>query len=283
MKYLSIALTLGLLACGGQEATTETKKEAPVAKTKAKSPRADKTKSAPIKARPPLKALTEEQKAAALLNPELHNRMAPEKYAVTLKTTKGDVIVEIYRAWAPTGADRFYHLSEIGYYDQNGFFRYVPNFVVQWGLNGDPAVNTAWKSARITDDKKNGQSNDAGTITFATSGPNSRTTQLFINLKDNARLDGMGFTPFGKVIKGMDIIKNLNAEYGQKPNQGLITSTGNAYLKAEFPKLDYIKTIVVAAGAPRLPAKAPATVKAKAIQAIKEGKSPLKAKSKGSH
>jgi peptidyl-prolyl cis-trans isomerase A (cyclophilin A) len=188
--------------------------------------------------------LTADQKREALRNPALHNRQAPDNYRVQFDTTKGPFIVGVTRAWAPTGADRFYHLVDIGFYNDTGFFRNVRNFVVQWGLNGDPVVNLAWKNARIQDDWQSdpstGHSNTAGTIVFATSGPNTRTSQLFINFKNNSNLDRMGFTPFGSVVEGMDIVNSLNNEYGQTADQGRITLEGNSYLKANFPKMDFI-------------------------------------------
>lgn len=164
-----------------------------------------------------------------------------EKFHVKLATSRGDIIVEVDPALAPKGAARFRELVEQKHYDECRFFRVVPDFVVQFGINGDPAVAKKWKENRIKDDKVAG-SNARGTLTFATSGPNSRTTQLFINLKDNKRLDTLGFAPFARVVQGMDVVDALNAEYGEEPNQGSIQAEGNAYLNKEFPKLDYIKT-----------------------------------------
>ncbi|RMG39117.1 MAG: peptidylprolyl isomerase [Planctomycetota bacterium] len=175
---------------------------------------------------------------------------APQTYQVRFHTTKGDFVVEVHRDWAPRGADRFYRLVNEGFYDNCAFFRIVPNFVVQFGINGDPSVQDRWRDAVILDDPVK-QSNRRGTITFATSGPHSRTTQVFINLADNGRLDEMGFAPFGEVIEGMDVVDSLNAEYGERPDQSRIQFEGNAYLKREFPRLDYILTArVVAPGKP---------------------------------
>jgi peptidyl-prolyl cis-trans isomerase A (cyclophilin A) len=164
---------------------------------------------------------------------------APAEFRVRFTTSRGDFAVLVKREWAPQGADRFYNLVRLGFYDSARFFRVVPDFVVQFGLNGDPRTSMAWKDARIPDDPGK-QTNARGTITFATSGPNSRTTQVFINFKDNARLDGMGFSPFGRVIAGMDVVDALNAEYREQPNQGSIEMQGNAYLMHEFPRLDFI-------------------------------------------
>jgi peptidyl-prolyl cis-trans isomerase A (cyclophilin A) len=158
---------------------------------------------------------------------------------VNLDTSKGPVVIEVHRDWAPMGVDHFLALVKAGYYDGDRFFRVVPGFVVQFGLNGDPAVTAKWKDMPLQDDPVT-QSNTMGTVTYATAGPNTRTTQLFINLGDNQRLDSMGFAPFGRVISGMDVIQNIYAGYGEKPDQGLIEMQGNAYLQSQFPRLDYI-------------------------------------------
>ena len=164
----------------------------------------------------------------------------PETFRVKFETSCGDFVVEVQRKWAPKGADRFHELVTAGYYDECRFFRVVPDFVVQWGMNGDPAVYAKWKDNEITDDPVV-QSNLSGFVTFATKGETTRTCQLFINTADNQRLDDLGFAPFGKVVEGMDVVKKINAEYGQKPNQLLIQEQGNEYLKSKFPNLDYIK------------------------------------------
>lgn len=183
----------------------------------------------------------------------LHDR-APEQFRARFTTTKGDIVVEVTRAMAPLGADRFYNLVKYGFYNGDGFFRVVPGFVVQFGLSPLPAVNAAWENAKIQDDPIQG-SNSRGTLCFATSGPNTRTTQLFINLGENARLDGMGFATFGRVVEGMDVVDKINASYGEKPDQGLITKEGAAYLKSHFPGLDYITKAVIDVPAATPPAK----------------------------
>ncbi len=165
---------------------------------------------------------------------------SPDVYKVLFETSKGNFTVEVTREWAPNGADRFHKLVEAGYYDDCRFFRVVPNFMVQWGINGDPEIQKSWVDAKIEDDRVT-QSNKRGFITYATSGPDSRTSQLFINFKDNAGLDSQGFAPFGRVVDGMDVVDAINAEYREKPNQGLIQERGNEYLNKSFPKLDYIK------------------------------------------
>lgn len=163
---------------------------------------------------------------------------------VNLDTSKGAVVLEVHRDWAPIGTDHFLALVKSGYYDGNRFFRVVPGFVVQFGLNGDPAVTAKWRDMPLQDDPVT-QSNTAGMVTYATSGPNTRTTQLFINLADNQRLDSMGFAPFAKVISGMDVVQNLYRDYGERPDQGLIESQGNAYLQSQFPQLDYIRKATI--------------------------------------
>ncbi len=193
----------------------------------------------------------------ALLHPATLKAQAPAEYDVNFVTTKGDFVVHVTRASAPNGADRFYNLVKHHFYDGATFFRYVDGFVVQFGLTGNPAVNKAWTDANIKDDPVK-SSNKPGTVTFAMAGPNTRTTQIFINLGDNSRLDGMGFAAFGEVTSGMDVIKSFYSGYADAPtsHQGEITNEGKAYLDKNFPKLDSIKTatIVPAAGAAAAPA-----------------------------
>ncbi len=183
----------------------------------------------------------------ALLAPEKATEKAPDKYKVKFVTTKGDVVIEVTRDWAPKGADRFYNLVKLGYFEDIAFFRVIDNFMAQFGIHGEPKVNAAWRKARIDDDKAK-ESNKRGYVTFATSGPNSRTVQMFINFKDNTMLDSQGFSPFGKVVKGMDVVDKLYKGYGEGaprgrgPSQPLVQSRGNAYLQKDFPKLDYIKS-----------------------------------------
>jgi len=167
---------------------------------------------------------------------------APPDFKVKFDTSRGPFVVEVHRDWAPLGVDRFYELVKGGFYDDARFFRIVPGFVVQWGLNKDPKVSAEWREKPIQDDPVR-ESNRLGYVTFAkTNQPNSRTTQIFINFVNNANLDAMGFAPLGKVTEGMDVIAGLYAGYGEAPQQNLIESEGNAYLQRDFPKLDYIKT-----------------------------------------
>jgi peptidyl-prolyl cis-trans isomerase A (cyclophilin A) len=182
----------------------------------------------------------------AKLKPEAAKETAPAKFKVKFTTTKGDFVVEVTRAWAPIGADRFYNLVKLGFFADTRFFRVVPDFVVQFGIHGNPEVAAAWEAATIPDDKQGTQSNQKGTLTFAMAGPDTRTTQVFINCQDNARLDKMGFPPFGKVIQGMDVVNAINPEYGEEPDQGSIQFEGNAYLKSSFPRLDYVKSATIA-------------------------------------
>jgi peptidyl-prolyl cis-trans isomerase A (cyclophilin A) len=176
----------------------------------------------------------------SLLNPASLNAKAPAVFKAQFTTTAGDFVVEVNRAWAPLGADRFYNLVKNGYFTNASFFRVVPGFVVQFGLNANPAVNKVWKDANIPDDPVI-QSNKRGSLVFATAGPNTRTTQLFINFGDNTRLDGMGFAPFGTVTQGMDVVDKIYPGYRESPRQDLITDQGDTYLTANFPKIDKIK------------------------------------------
>ena len=186
------------------------------------------------------------QAAASLKTPASLTEQAPATYKAAFDTSAGKFVITVHRAWAPNGADRFYNLVKNGFYDETRFFRVVPNFMVQFGINGDPAVASAWQNANLKDDPASGHSNKKGLVTFATRGPNTRTTQVFINFKDNGFLDAQGFTPFGEVTTGMDVVEKITDQYGEKPNQGRIQAEGNAYLTKDFPKLDYIKKATIA-------------------------------------
>jgi peptidyl-prolyl cis-trans isomerase A (cyclophilin A) len=200
----------------------------------------------------------------ALLRPALLKDKAPDTFQVKFVTTRGEFTVTVTRAWAPLGADRFYSLVKHHFYDNASFFRVVPGFVVQFGLSAYPPVSAAWAKANLKDDPVT-QSNKRGYLTFATAGPNTRTTQVFINLKDNSSLDGQGFAPFGVVdAAGMKVVDMFYDQYGDatpREYQDLITKEGKAYLDKNWPKLDSIKTatLVGAAGeaAPAKPATAP--------------------------
>jgi len=167
---------------------------------------------------------------------------APATFKVKFDSSAGPFVVEVNRAWAPNAADHFYTLVKNGFYNEARFFRVVPGFMVQFGINADPAVQAKFKS-NIQDDPVK-ESNKRGYVTFAqTSAPNSRSTQIFVNYKDNAFLDGQRFAPFGRVSSGMEVVDKINPEAGEKPNQGAIQSQGNAYLKKEFPKSEYFTRV----------------------------------------
>ena len=228
----SFAIML-LAACGGDGGDTPpTPEGAPPASEPAAPPPAATTSPAPAATPEPTPS------APATLT-------TPATFRVRFETSKGNFVVEADRSLAPNGVDRFYRLINEGYYDDVRFFRVIAGFMAQFGMHGDPAVTARWRAQRIQDDPVVG-SNTRGTITFATSGPNSRTTQLFINLVDNRNLDAMGFAPFGRVVEGMDVVDQLYSGYGegapqgQGPSQGNIQAQGNAYLTQSFPLLDYI-------------------------------------------
>src|ERR1035437_2299737 len=188
----------------------------------------------------------------SLLNPASLKSRAPAVFKAKFTTSTGNFVIEVHRDAAPLGADRFYNLVRYGYFTNAAFFRVVPGFVVQFGLSADPAVNKVWQHATIQDDPVV-QSNKRGNLVFATAGPNTRTTQLFINYADNARLDRMGFAPFGSVVEGMDVVNKIYAVYGESPRQDLIAEQGDAYLKTYFRDMDKIKLARI------VPAVPPAT------------------------
>jgi len=183
-------------------------------------------------------------------NPAALKEQAPAVYKVEFDTSKGPFVVEVHRDWAPNGADRFYNLVKNGFYDNVRFFRVVEGFMAQFGVNGDPKVSAVWRDARIKDDPVR-VSNKRTFVTFATAGPNTRTTQIFINYGDNSNLDGQGFSPFGQVVSGMKVVDSLYNGYGEGapggrgPNQGRVQTEGNAYLASAFPNLDYVKKATV--------------------------------------
>jgi peptidyl-prolyl cis-trans isomerase A (cyclophilin A) len=188
----------------------------------------------------------------SLDKPKTLNLKAPDTYHAKLATSKGDFVIEVHRDWAPHGADRFYNLVKAGYYNDTRFFRVVSGFMAQIGIHGKPELNAIWRDEQIPDDPVV-KSNKRGFVTFAKTGaPNSRTTQFFINYDDdNSRLDTMGFSPFGQVTSGMEVVDKLYAEYGEGapqgrgPSQGRIQSEGNAYLMRDFPQLDYVKEATI--------------------------------------
>lgn len=205
----------------------------------------------PATAVPATATVAVEELHPVLLTPDkVKSPDVPELFQVEFETTKGNFTVEVRKDWAPQGAERFYNLVENGFFTDLAFFRAIDGFMVQFGISGSPAVAKAWKDAVFPDDPVK-QSNKRGRISFATSGPDSRTTQIFINYADNFRLDKMGFAPFAVVVKGMEVVDSLYKGYGEGapggrgPSQGRIQSEGNAYLRKSFPELDYIKTAKV--------------------------------------
>ena len=180
---------------------------------------------------------------------------APETFQARFETSKGVFVIEVERAWAPLGADRFYALVKNGFYDGVRFFRVVEGFVAQFGIHGDPEVSAIWREAQFPDDSAVVASNTRGMVTYAMGSANSRTTQIFVNYGDNSRLDELGFAPFGRVVEGMEVLDQLHSGYGETPsrqNQPRIQAEGNAYLEEHFPELDYVvsATVVEPAGGP---------------------------------
>ena len=232
MRIINLLCAVGLFAA--------------VAATKAQDARSAESKEKPSTASP------------AFADPAKLTAKAPETFKAQFNTTKGKFTVEVTRSLAPHGADRFFNLVRSGYFTDIAFFRVVPGFMCQFGISGDPNISAKWREATIPDDPVKG-SNTRGTITFATAGPNTRTTQLFINFGNNTGLDRQGFAPFGKVIEGMDVVDKIYSgygdgpPYGHGPDQGRIQMEGNAYLKKDFPNLDYIKSATIVST--ELPAK----------------------------
>lgn len=207
--------------------------------------------------------------SSRVLHPELFKAKAPELYRVKFTTTKGDFVIEVHRDWAPLGADRFYNLVRAGYFVGNGFYRAIQGVLVQWGINANPEATKAWSTTQIKDDPRT-QHNTPGTVVFAKSGPNTRTTHLFINLQDNSsQLDALGFEPIGTITEGMDVVKALYSGYGDMkeqggagPSQELYTKEGKAYLDKSFPMVDKIvSTTVIFPEAPAPAAKSAGAAK----------------------
>lgn len=253
-KWCSI-LAVALLFAGCKKEPVSEPKPAEAAKAEAPAAApAPAPAATPAESKPPA---TEAKPAAAaapaakpgnLLKPATFKETAPDKYEVLFKTTRGEFTVQVTRAWSPIGADRFFNLVKGHFYDNTAFFRVVPGFVVQFGISDRPAVSAAWKHTEIADDPVT-QTNKRGALTFATAGPNTRTTQIFINLKDNPRLDGMGFSPFGVVEgNGMNVVDMMYDQYGDSagPDQSQIEAQGTPYLKKGWPKLDYILSATIA-------------------------------------
>ena len=204
----------------------------------------------------PLELLAQSEPHAALLDPdgEYWKHHAPDVYRVKLATTKGDFVIEGHRDWAPLGADRFYNLVRAGFYDHSRFFRVIARDFAQFGIPGDPALAAIWRNASFPDDSVK-LSNLRGYVAFAMTGPNTRTTQIFVLMGDRSRQDKDGFAPFGVVVEGMAAVDRLYAEYGESAGggmrggkQGKMFGGGNAYLDAAFPKLDRLLRATVLSG-----------------------------------
>jgi peptidyl-prolyl cis-trans isomerase A (cyclophilin A) len=211
------------------------------------SPRTEKTHPRPDALDESTSERTPESRPESTPESQPETEPGPDSYQVRFETTKGEFVVEVTRAWAPNGADRFYELVNNGFYDETRFFRVLPGFVVQWGISGNPEASAIWRDASIPDDPVE-ESNTAGTVSYAMRGPGTRTTQVFINLVDNsASLDARGFAPFGRVTEGMEIVEQLYAGYGEGPPDGSgpyqerLLEEGNAYLEEFFGDLDYVK------------------------------------------
>ena len=246
-------LFMSMFACNDTAKNEKTQTNTSVSKTATKvTPKVVNTTQKPVDIKKEIKIQPKDNKAStSTLDPKLAIKKAPDTFEVLIETTKGNIVVDVTRAWSPQGADRFYNLVDMGFFSDIAFFRAARSpkggmFVYQFGLHGDPSVTLNWRSASIPDDPVV-QTNDRGYLTFAkSSAPNSRTTQIFINCNKNDFLDQMGFSPFGKISEkkggGMAVVDALNNEYGERPNQGRIQMQGNEYLKSNFPNLDYIKS-----------------------------------------
>ena len=249
-KWCAVLVVVALLAgCKSKEPASEMK-PAETAKTETPAPAASPAETkpaAPEATSAPAASSALAAKPGNLLKPATLQEKAPDKYQVRFATTRGDFTVQVTRAWSPLGADRFYNLVKAHFYDGGAFFRVVPGFVVQFGISAKPAVSTAWKHTEFADDPVS-QTNKRGALSFATAGPNTRTTQIFINLKDNPRLDGIGFSPFAVVEgNGMNVVEMMYEGYGDAagPNQDEIEKQGTPYLKKGWPKLDYIVSATI--------------------------------------
>ena len=186
--------------------------------------------------------------------PEVVAGPAPDSFRVALSTSKGDVVVEVYKAWSPHGAERFYQLVSSAFFDEQRFFRVIPQYIAQFGASADPKQNDRWDDAKIPDDPR-AQSNSRGTLSFAAEAPNTRSHQLFFNLKDNPKLDPQNFVPIGRVVEGMAVLDALYDDYGDTPKYRLVATLGNEYLHRMFPRMDYIRTARIVGAPPAAPAK----------------------------
>ena len=254
-RVLPALLTLSLFACGEDApAPAEAEKPAAAGDERSTPDNPDAEKTAPEKAKadgPPTPTPLPEDANPALTNPALATETAPASYKCTLDTSKGAIVVQVTREWAPNGADRFYNLCKIGYFDNAKFFRNIQGFMVQFGMSAYPAATAVWQESTIEDDPVV-KSNKPLYVTFAkTNAPNSRSTQIFINHGDNTNLDSMGFAPFGQVVEGGDVVGALFTGYGEGapsgrgPNQAILAKFGDVYLSEAFPMLDKINKTTV--------------------------------------
>ena len=188
-----------------------------------------------------------------LLTPDALTETAPDVFQTRFETSKGDFVMEVHRDWSPKGADRFYNLVANGYYDNVRFFRVMSGFMVQFGIHGDSEVTAAWQGQRINDDPVV-QSNTRGFVSYAMGGANTRTTQIFINFGDNSRLDPLGFSPFGQVVEGMEVVDQIYSGYGDTqprgrgPHAASIQMRGNDYLSEDYPNLDFVTRATIVEG-----------------------------------
>lgn len=244
MRWLTLAVLVmaAVSGCSGGEPTPPPEpKEQPKPKPEIEAPPAPKEIQ---------KMVPPEGHHPALLDPSKASEQAPAKFRAKFETTKGNFVVEVHRDWAPSGADRFYNLVKIGFYDNCKFFRAIDGFMVQFGISPYPDVSAVWREATLQDEEVK-EGNKRGRITYAMGGKNSRTTQLFINFQDNSNLDSMGFASFGEVVEGMEIVDSLFKGYGEGaprgrgPDQGRVQMMGNAYLEDKFPKLDGIVKVTI--------------------------------------
>jgi peptidyl-prolyl cis-trans isomerase A (cyclophilin A) len=246
-----VALTAG--ACGGGDGDTGGEEAASAGGEPAAAAAGGDTAAAG--ATPAGSARADAGQEGPLYRPESSEmtREAPDVYRAVVATTEGEFTMEVHREWAPRGADRFYNLARHGFYEDARFFRVIEGFVAQFGLSGTPELDQLWRQHPIRDDSV-ARSNSRGTVSFASAGEDTRTTQLFINLADNTRLDDMGFAPIGEVVEGMEVVDALYAGYGEGaprgagPVQGRIVRQGNSYLEQNFPQLDYIEEVRVRTG-----------------------------------
>lgn len=183
----------------------------------------------------------------SLLKPETVAEQAPPVFRARIDNSRNAFVIEVHREWAPNAADRFYSLVKSGFYDGCRFFRVLPYFMAQFGIHGDPKIHAAWRSATFPDDPVK-MSNRSGYVSFAMTGPNTRTTQVFINYRDNTILDQQGFAPFGRVVEGMSNVTELEAKFGDRPDQRRIEQEGNAYLLREFPGMSFVTKATIVAG-----------------------------------